>query len=117
MNKTYAVIEGKWEIEFIQFFCQIYLTVLFSSVRRTLHQNMGNFEDIRICWGFSLFGLRSAFGRKCSVRWLRLPPRLKGMISMWESNLTCCFSFGFLFTIRVAKGCIMIDILLIKIFR
>jgi len=46
-----------------------------------------------------------------------MPPRLKGMISMWESNLTCCFSFGFLFTIRVAKGCIMIDILLIKIFR
>jgi hypothetical protein len=29
INKTYAEIEGKWEIEFIQFFCQIYLTVLF----------------------------------------------------------------------------------------
>ena len=29
VNKTYAEIEGKWEIEFIQFFCQIYLTVLF----------------------------------------------------------------------------------------
>ena len=39
------------------------------------------------------------------------------MISMCESNLTCCFSFEFLFIIRLAKGCFMIDILSIGIFR
>ena len=78
---------------------------------------MGNFEDILIFLGFSFFGSRSAFGRKCSVRWFRLPPSRKGMIATCESNLTCCFSFGFLFIIRLAKGCFMIDILSIKIFR
>ena len=36
---------------------------------------------------------------------------------MWESNLSGCFSFEFLFIIRLAKGYFMIDILSIKIFR
>ena len=116
MNKPNAEAEGKWKIEFIQFFVKLPSLDAFICPEDSASK-MGNFEDIRICWGFSFFSSRSAFGRKCSVRWFRLPPRRKGMISMCESNLTCCFSFEFMFIIRLAKGCFMIDILSIEIFR